>query len=254
MNRRSHATILFVGLVLLLPMPPASGEDQAAPSSGTLPSHGALSGRVIVHGSPPEEKWLPVQKHRTFCGEKRPLGQYRVSPSGGVENVAVLLEAKGDFRSLPSQQNARVLLDNRDCEFVPRVQVTLPSAMLEVRNSDPILHTAHAFQGNGKTAFHVALPHFRDRTRTQLPRSGLLRIVCDVGHTWMRAYILIASTPLTAVTGPEGTFEIDNIPPGHYRLKAWHEALGSIEREVSISKGKRTSLTLVLGIGNASRE
>ncbi|MGH7431440.1 MAG: carboxypeptidase-like regulatory domain-containing protein, partial [Candidatus Methylomirabilales bacterium] len=96
-----------------------------------------------------------------------------------------------------------------------------------------------------------ALPHFRDRTRTQLPQAGLLRIECDVGHTWMRAYILISSSPFSAVTGGEGTFEIRGIPPGRYRLLAWHEAFGTIEREVNLAQGEQSTLTLVFG---ATRE
>ncbi len=251
LRRRVKTVTIFLVAVVLIAVGRAAAQELAA---GTKSAHGMLSGRVIFQGSPPQEEWVPVQKHRTFCGKKRPLGRHRVSPSGGVEHVAVLLDAETDGPSMPSHETATVSLDNRDCEFLPRVQVTRPSALLEVRNTDPILHSAHGYSQNGRTAFHVALPHFRDRTRVTLPEEGLLRIECDVGHNWMRAYILISSTPLTAVTGPEGTFEIANIPPGRYRLRAWHEAFGQIEREVSVSKGERTRLTLVLGTGNARGE
>jgi hypothetical protein len=161
----------------------------------------------------------------------------------------VLLDGEALPKASPEQ--AVAILDNRGCEFLPRVQVARPLATLEVRNSDPILHSAHAYLQDGKTAFHVALPHFRDRTRTQLPQAGLLRIECDVGHTWMRAYILISSSPFSAVTGQDGMFEIRGIPPGRYRLVAWHEAFGTIEREVTLAQGQQSTLTLVFG---ATRE
>jgi hypothetical protein len=67
----------------------------------------------------------------------------------------------------------------------------------------------------------------------------------------MRAYILISSSPFSAVTGGEGMFEIRGIPPGRYRLLAWHEAFGEIEREVSLAQGEQLTLTLVFG---ATRE
>jgi hypothetical protein len=67
----------------------------------------------------------------------------------------------------------------------------------------------------------------------------------------MRAYILISSSPFSAVTGGEGTFEIRGIPPGRYRLWAWHEAFGKIEREVSLGQDEQLTLTLVFG---ATRE
>jgi hypothetical protein len=194
---------------------------------------------------------VPVHKHRELCGEERPLGRYRVSAAGEVESAVVLLEGKAEVFPKGGTEQAVAILDNRGCAFLPRVQVARPLATLEVRNSDPILHSAHAYLQDGRTAFHVALPHFRDRTRTQLPQAGLLRIACDVGHTWMRAYILISSSPFSAVTGGEGTFEIRGIPPGRYRLLAWHEAFGTIEREVSLAQGEQLTLTLDFG---ATRE
>jgi hypothetical protein len=66
----------------------------------------------------------------------------------------------------------------------------------------------------------------------------------------MRAFILITSAPFTAVTGPEGTFEIRGIPPGRYRLTAWHEVFGEIQREVSVAEGEHLSHTLVFAAGN----
>jgi hypothetical protein len=186
-----------------------------------------------------------------LCGEERPLGRYLVSATGGVESAAVLLEGEAEVFPKGGAGQVVAILDNRGCEFLPRVQVARPLATLEVRNSDPILHSAHAYLEDGRTAFHVALPHFRDQTRTQLPQAGLLRIECDVGHTWMRAYILISSSPFSAVTGGEGTFEIRGIPPGRYRLWAWHEAFGKIEREVSLGQDEQLTLTLVFG---ATRE
>ncbi len=253
MNRRSNVTILIAGLVLVLPIASASAGKQGGPSA-TLSSHGELSGRVLFEGPLPEEQWLPVWKHEEVCGKERPLGQHQISPSREVKNAVILLEAEDETLPTPRYDQAVAILDNRHCEFVPRVQVSRPHAALEVRNSDPILHSAHAFLEDGSTAFHVALPHFRDRTRTRLPGTGLLRIECDVGHTWMRAYILISSSPFVTVTGTEGTFQFRGIPPGHYVLRAWHEAFGSIEREIGVSKGKHTSLTLVFVPGNANRK
>jgi hypothetical protein len=219
--------------------------------SVTAAAPAIVSGRVLYQGPPPIDHSVPVHKHREFCGEERPLGRYRVSATGGVESAAVLLEGEAEALSRGSQKQAVAILDNRGCEFLPRVQVARPLATLEVRNSDPILHSAHAYLQDGRTAFHVALPHFRDRTRTQLPQAGFLRIECDVGHTWMRAYILISSSPFSAVTERDGTFEIRGIPPGRYRLVAWHEALGTIEREVMLAQGQQPTLTLVFG---ATRE
>ncbi len=180
--------------------------------SATAPAPAILSGRVLYQGPLPVDQSVPVHKHRELCGEERPLGRYRVSATGEVESAVVLLEGEALPKGSPEQVVA--ILDNRGCEFLPRVQVAQPLATLEVRNSDPIL---------------------------------------DVGHTWMRAYILISSSPFSAVTGGEGTFEIRGIPPGWYRLLAWHEAFGTIERELTVTEGEHSSLTLVFGSGTEKR-
>ena len=109
--------------------------------SATAPAPAILSGRVLYQGSLPVDQSVPVHKHRELCGEERPLGRYLVSATGEVESAVVLLE--GEAEIFPKGQ-AVAILDNRGCEFLPRVQVAQPLATLEVRNSDPILHSAHA--------------------------------------------------------------------------------------------------------------
>jgi len=250
MKLRRVGQALTAGLIMLVLTGWAIGQIPSV----TAPAPAILSGRVLYQGPLPVQQSVPVHKHRELCGEERPLGRYLVSATGEVENAVVLLEGQAATFPLPGSEQAVAILDNRGCEFLPRIQVAQPLATLEVRNSDPILHSAHAYLQDGRTAFHVALPHFRDRTRTQLPQAGLLRIECDVGHTWMRAYILISSSPFSAVTGRDGTFEIRGIPPGRYHLLAWHEAFGTIEREVNLVRGAHSSLTLVFGQGNAERE
>ena len=250
MNLRFGGQTLMAGLVLLVLTPWAIAETPPI----TVSAPAILSGHILYQGPLPVDQLVPVHKHRDFCGEERPLGRYRVSSKGEVENAVVILEGKVETLPPPGSEQAVALLDNRGCEFLPHVQVARPSATLEVRNSDPVLHSAHAYLQDGRTAFHVALPHFRDRTRTSLPQEGLLRIECDVGHTWMRAYILISSSPFSAGTGREGTFEIRGIPPRRYRLLAWHETFGTIEREVNLASGEHLSLTLVFGPRDETRD
>lgn len=248
MNLRFGGQTLMAGLVLLTPWAIA----ETPPITVSAPA--ILSGRILYQGPLPVDQSVPVHKHRDFCGGERPLGRYRVSSKGEVENAVVMLEGDVETLPLPGSEQAVAVLDNRGCEFLPRVQVARPSATLEVRNSDPILHSAHAYFEVGRTAFHVALPNFRDRTRTQLPQAGVIRIECDVGHTWMRAYIVISSSPFTAVTGPDGAFQIRDVPAGRYRLLAWHEAFGTLEREVSVGGGEHVRLTVIFGGENAKTE
>ena len=57
----------------------------------------------------------------------------------------------------------------------------------------------------------------------------MIPIKCNV-HSWMHAYIGVVDNPYFAVTGPDGTFEWKNVPPGDYTIGVWHEKLGEQER------------------------
>jgi plastocyanin len=199
---------------------------------------------VRLAGHIPQEEFQPVFKHRDFCGERMPSEKIRFGADRGLADVLVTLEGVPLRREVPATRTA--VLDNRRCRFVPRIQVVSPGTRLEVRNSDPILHTVHAYLGT-ETLFHLALPVFRQRVWATLDRPGLIRIDCDVGHTWMRAYILVRAGGLATVTGPDGAFHLRDVPPGSFRLRAWHETLGIREAFVTVANTRPTLITLHYG-------
>jgi uncharacterized protein (DUF2141 family) len=57
---------------------------------------------------------------------------------------------------------------------------------------------------------------------------------CDV-HGWMNAYAGVLDHPYFAVTGEDGKFSIKNLPPGTYKLTAWHEKAGSKTIDVTVA-------------------
>lgn len=194
---------------------------------------GEVKGRVEFAGPSPQEEWVAVRKNQEVCGPRRPLERLVLSPDGGVANV--LVELEGVHPDSPKLPPRIAVLDNRDCQFLPRVQVAPVGTFLEIRNSDAILHTAHAYRKPDETLFHVALPHFREHVRVVLDRPGLLRLICDVGHVWMEAYILVTDNPFAAVTDSDGRFSLAGVRAGAYRLRIWHELLGILVRPITIS-------------------
>ncbi len=53
----------------------------------------------------------------------------------------------------------------------------------------------------------------------------------------MLGWIYAADNPYFAVVAAGGSFEIGDIPPGTYTVKAWHPILGVQEQEVTIAPG-----------------
>jgi hypothetical protein len=197
----------------------------------------SVSGKVSVAGNYHPQKPLPVFKNRAFCGPAVPNETFLVGSDGGLRNAVVLLHPIG-MKIVPKP--GAIILDNKQCAFVPHVQVATVGSELLMKNSDPILHTVHARLGR-ETLFNVGLPRWREVTKP-LNRAGIIRIDCDVLHTWMSAVIIVADTPYFAVTDEKGRFMIDQLPAGRYQVEIWHEKLGVKSNEIALHGDKPLSL------------
>lgn len=204
----------------------------AGVEAGTALEFGRIAGYVSVAAGYQRPKPLPVYKNRNFCGPAVANETLLIGADGGLQNAAVILRARG--RQVALRPNVLVL-DNQQCAFVPHVQIGVLGSELLLKNSDPILHTVHARQ-NRKTLFNVGLPKWRQVTK-RLERPGVVRIDCDVLHTWMSAAIVVTDTPYFALTDVAGAFKIDGLPAGEYEMEVWHERLGTKSMELVVSNG-----------------
>lgn len=66
---------------------------------------------------------------------------------------------------------------------------------------------------------------------------GVVTLGCNI-HDWMVAYVVVLTTPWFAKTGPEGTVALADLPPGRYRIEAWHPRLPKpATAEIAIAAG-----------------
>ena len=197
------------------------GADAIA-AEGPAQATAGLSGRVSVAGSYPTPKALPVFKNRAFCGPQVVNETLLIATDGGLKNAVVVLRALDRPAVVrPSQ----LVLDNQRCAFAPHIQVATVGSELLLKNSDLILHTVHARLG-GETLFNVGLPKWRAVTK-RLDRAGVIRINCDVLHTWMSAVVVVADSPYFAVSDENGLYSMEGLPAGLYDMEVWHERLGT---------------------------
>jgi len=49
------------------------------------------------------------------------------------------------------------------------------------------------------------------------------------------------------VTGPDGGFRLEGVPTGSFRLRTWHETLGTREASVTVANGRPTIINLLYG-------
>ena len=210
---------------------------------------GSIAGQVLLKGTPPRapRAAFPAgldKADRHYCHKMRPLvsSPYAVGKGARLANVVVWLEGvkKGKPRARKLAQ-----LSNKGCQFVPLVQSMEVGAKLEVINDDPIQHTTHPIYVVHKTtAFNVATSRKGQRVKKKIRRKGIMRVQCDSGHTWMRAWIHAFKHPYHVVTGKDGRFELTDIPPGTYTVRAWHERGGTLSRKVVVRASRPTRFDL----------
>jgi len=61
----------------------------------------------------------------------------------------------------------------------------------------------------------------------------------------MGGYIHVLPHPFFGVTGEDGAFTIDKVPPGTHKLEAWHEKLGKQTQEVTVKDGEVKTVEFV---------
>src|SRR5262249_48512438 len=199
---------------------------------------GTVSGIVLGAGEVPALAPRPVYKELGFWGNAMPDQRLTVGPGGALANAVVQVVSVAAGKPVPRDQP--VVLDNVKCAFVPHVRSATVGQTLEIHNSDPFMHDAHAWLGT-RSLFNVGiLPGHT--SRQPLTDAGLVHINCNVRHTWMHAYVFVADDPYHAVTATDGRFTIDQVPPGTYVLRVWHELLGSVDRPVTVEAGKTATV------------
>lgn len=210
---------VLAALLLALGLGLAGVARSAAPYvEAPVPDGGVLVGRVRLAGEPPKAEPLTVRKNTDVCGEHKPSQALVVGPTGGVRGTVVAFEGVERGKRPPDLE-----LDNAKCLFVPHVSAVMAGAKVRIRNTDPVLHNTHGYLDR-LTVFNIALPT-KDQVvdvSQRIKKPGVIEVVCDA-HTHMRAWIVVRENPYFAVTDDNGQFRIDEIPPGRYRVTAWHE-------------------------------
>src|SRR5687767_2494295 len=197
---------------------------------------GSVSGTITTtaKGAAP----LRVTIDQKVCGDQLPDEAIVVDAQGRLANAVVVVTG------VQRQHATEPLVVNEKCRFAPRVQLIAPKASMKTSSKDPILHTTNAQLENGRTLFNVAVPIPGITITKTIAAAGNVRLSCNT-HPWMRGWMVV-TTEAAAVSAADGRFTIDNVPPGTYELRVWHEVLKGAPQKVTVSAGKPTEISFQL--------
>lgn len=199
---------------------------------GPTGNWGSIRGRVTVTGHVPTDETIEVTNDRQHCGDTLPREKYVIGAGGGVRWVVVFLDGIKKGKPVFAED---VQIAIKHCAFQPHVQVGVLGQTVVVKNED---HTAHTsgLEVNSLTIFNSALPRPGMAVKKRISETGPGDIWCEE-HLFMHGFLFAADNPYITVTDAEGRYLLTDVPPGSYKLKLWHEALGWLEKAVTVSPG-----------------
>ncbi len=169
-------------------------------------------------------------------------GKVKVFRARHSGDVVVYLEGANLNKEL-SPPTEHAVLDQKNLVFIPRVLPILKGTTVDFKNSDDVQH--NVFAPGDAEKFNLGTWGLGEEREFTFNNPGEVVILCNV-HSEMVAYILVLENPYFSLTDKEGNFTIQNIPPGTYSVKTWHEKQKSEPLEVTISVGMTEEIHLEL--------
>jgi len=226
---------------------------------GEVSGGGSISGVVNFKGNVPSPimEDLTKGKNSEFCetnpdtikGHIRPR-QKVVVADGKLKNAVVFIENITQGKAWPA---GTTNIDFKTCDIFPKVFVVrktpkgMKEGLLTITNQDPeILHNPHGYSVAGasrKTLFNKPLPSqgsvadvTKSFKRFKQKKDKHFFLQCDQ-HNFMEADGRIVWNPYYAISNADGSFKIENIPAGKYKVTAWHPYVGEMTQEITVTGG-----------------
>lgn len=153
-------------------------------------------------------------------------------PREGVVDLVALLEpASGTAHVRPGP---RIQIRTVGKRFVPRVAVVTPGTEVGFPNQDHILH--NVFSVTPGNAFDTGHYQPGDSPAMKARQPGLVKLFCNV-HSNMHAFLWVVTTPWAQVLDASGVVSFQQVPPGAYRLRAWHPEAGEQSWSLQVGPG-----------------
>ena len=188
------------------------------PQAEETPPAGAIDGRVVVTLGEDE---LSV----------RQLG-------------ATVVYLEGIDAPIPFEKpKAPAVIRQKDAKFLPNFLVVPVGQRVEIPNEDKIFH--NVFSYSKPNQFDLGLYEEGAVRSITFDHPGVVKIYCSI-HESMNGMIVVTPNPYFDRVHPDGSFRLDAIPPGKYRLVVWSERTPELKSEIEVIAGERTPSTVNL--------
>jgi plastocyanin len=137
------------------------------------------------------------------------------------------------------------IMDQWNVEFIPHILPVLKGSIVDFPNTDTVRHNVYSPVPIPGTQTMLSLGTYDPEVikTIRLDNTGEIPLRCNV-HQEMSAFIVVLGNPYFTLTNKKGEFVIDNIPPGKYTLKTWHEKFKPVSIEVTVTPNQTVEVEL----------
>jgi hypothetical protein len=169
-------------------------------------------------------------------------------PGGAMENVFVCFSSGVPAEPPVAGNPAEIVLDRKGA-WRPRVLAMREGQILTVRNETRGEHGPLAIQPVRNRQWSFSLPDGGAIGSMQFDQREFAIPLRCFAHAEYHAWIHVADHRYFAVTGPDGAFAIEGVPPGEYEIFAWHEGAPKdpIVKSVRIEPGRAAAVDFIVG-------
>jgi hypothetical protein len=222
---------------------------------------GTITGKTSLAGQMPTPRiyHLILFPNIDMCAEvdtddemNRVLDDFKISPDGGLKDVVITIdhvEAGKPFNKEP----INILSEN--CKFFPDVSLIRQGESFKVDNVDAVMHNSQVYQKErGKILLNIPIPAEEvSEGKVQFRKHyKIMQMICGM-HEFMQTWGYRVQNPYYAKTPLDGSFKIDSIPPGEYKVTAWHYLMKKQTRKIKIAAGETIDLNFVFKAGKVER-
>lgn len=239
MQLRLLMLVLFVPLLLnsspISQTPAGSSEKPLYKPAG---NEATLLGIVTVRGTPPKPKVIdmaadPVcQKLNT-----KPKSEWLITNDDKLLNAFIYVKGEQLSAHRFEMPGSDVVVQHVNCEYAPRVVGLRVGQNLVILNNDPTQHNTHPVPKINQEWNQTQAPQGPPIVKTFRREEPVIPVKCNQ-HVWEKAHVSVMNHPFFAVSNELGSYEISGLPPGTYKLVAWHEAFGEQELEITLAPGE----------------
>ena len=226
--RRMAAAFTVVGALA------ASGIGVHTVASVTPAATGTIRGRV------------ELRQAATDAGPRASVADLAMSATHAPpDRRSVVYLDPAPRAAFDAREESRPRMDQRNETFVPHVLAIVAGTTVDFPNSD---HTYHNVFSLSKTKTFDLGRYAVGRSKSvRFDRPGIVRVFCDI-HSHMSAFILVFAHRYFSVADTEGSYRLENVPPGTYTVVAWNESAALESRRVVVPEaGGEVEANFALG-------